>query len=148
MFIDTIMKNTDNIPTSSMKRKLILLTLFLGLLSCNQDDEDCKLISKVPVTKVNSSVNGKVNESITIEVTVSLPNPCTPFDGFQETVDGKSLTIRAISSLPCKSDETACIQIVSSIDVVYEFIAEEPGEYTLNFISYNEEVNTVEVTVE
>ncbi len=119
-------------------------------MGCSQNDEiddneDCFLISNIPVMGVDSPLNGLVNDAVNIEVALSFPSRCTSFNGFDETIDGNTRTIKAKPVELCRTDNT-CATIILNIEI-YEFIATEPGQYTLNFTSQNETVQTVQVTI-
>ncbi|MFD2589181.1 hypothetical protein ACFSQJ_19815 [Croceitalea marina] len=122
----------------------------LGVFGCSQEDDyenedDCFLISGIPIMGIDSPANGRINEIINIEVALSFPSRCASFNGFNDTIDGNIVTIKAKPVELCRTDNTCATIILTIVD--YEFIATEPGIYTLNFID-SDDISTVKVTIE
>lgn len=133
-----------------MKLKFLTLSFFLflllSLISCDNDDDnnnECIENHIAYVTTVNSPNSGTVNETINIEVKFGVGNGCGGFGKFIETENGNTRIIE----VEAKYVGCICTQNAPTITTNYEFIANNTGNYELNFKSSPTEYITVNLII-
>lgn len=133
-----------------MKLKFLTLSFFLflllSLMSCDNDNDnnnECIENYIAYVTSVNSPNSGTVDESINIEVKFGVSNGCGGFGKFIETENGNTRTIE----VEAKYVGCICTQNAPIITTNYKFIANNTGNYELNFKSSPTEYITVNLII-
>jgi len=130
-----------------MTRILLISTLFLLLLSCNNDDDagndTCISYQKALITEVNAPATGTVNQPVNFEVTFQVNNGCGDFDKFIETAN-ENVKIIEVNS---KYEGCFCTEALAMITENYSFTPTRTGVYTLNFKSSETEFLIVEVEI-
>lgn len=120
-----------------------IFVLFFILVSCSDDEKECVSNNLTYVTSVNSPTNGVVNEVINIEVNFPVSSGCGGFGKFIETENGNNKIIQ----VEAKYIGCICTQNAPIITVNYEFIAQNTGNYILNFKSSETEFITINLTI-
>ena len=130
-----------------MDRILFISSLFIFLLSCNNDDDssndNCISFQRAFITEVNAPTTGLLNHPIDIEVIFQVNDGCGGFNKFLETDNGNLKIIE----VDAKYEGCFCTQAIETIIENYTFTPTSTGLYTLKFKSPNAEFITVVVTV-
>lgn len=124
----------------------LLLVLFIALLSCDDNDDQCndRIENTIAyVTSVNAPNSGPVNVPMSIEVQFGVINGCGRFEKFIEMENGNSRTIE----VEAKYVGSVCTQNVPILTTNYEFTAFNTGNYELNFKSSPTEYITINILI-
>jgi len=131
-----------------MTRILLISTLFLLLVSCNDDDDStgndsCISYERALITEVDAPTTGTVNQPVNFEVTFQINDGCGAFDEFIETADG-NLKIIEVNA---KYEGCFCTQAIEMITKSYSFTPTSAGVYTIKFKSSETEFLIVDVEI-
>jgi len=130
-----------------MTRILLISSLFLLLISCNNDDDtsndNCITFQRAFITEVNAPMTGVLNQPIDIEVIFQVNDGCGGFNKFIETAFG----IIKIIEVDAKYEGCFCTLAIETIIENYTFTPTSTGIYPFHFKSPNGEIIAVFIEV-
>jgi len=124
---------------------LVLISLAL-LASCGNDDngtDNCLSYSEAYVDAVEPIETADA-AGFLYKVYFYVGNRCGGFGSFEETVAGKTITVKLIA----KYEGCICTEDIPLRDAVYSFKPTAPGTYTLKFKNGEDTFITKTVTLE
>ena len=116
-----------------MTKSLIILPCFSFLiscfLSCKKTDNECVSFTKAPVTKVEGPNSGLVNQDINLTVYFTCFNSCGQFGNIEQN----SWNDTVIINVNAKYKGCACLDVLLSREITYQFKSIKAGIYYLKF---------------
>jgi|GEM_PF-3461417 len=131
-----------------MKRYLLFAIAFFAttLIACKKDGDEYTQSFHHDVTSVTGPTTVSVNTAVTLTVTYPYSNGCDYVERFEETKDGKTITLKAMSKPVLVN--TVCTQDVGTRTIEYKFTPSSTGVYELKFLKTNGTFVTHNVTVQ
>lgn len=116
-----------------MRNHLFAIVILSILIGCKKDDSDkvCDFLEIAYITAIDAPETGTVGENIVIIVDFQVRNGCGNFSDFIEQRNDQTRTIE----VKAKYEGCICTQATEPRTATYDFIAEEPGNYVLQFRS-------------
>lgn len=124
-----------------------LLLIAFSIISCAEDRDDrqnCLSYETAYVTAADGPSSAQVGQEVEVLLEFTVFNGCGKFHKFLETESG---TVRTIE-IEAKYEGCICTQNIPIINVRYYFAPQTPGQYTLKFLSGEEEYKEIVILVE
>jgi hypothetical protein len=132
-------------------KSLLRITFFSILFpwiifSCTKDEPtDCVSTGRAIVAQFTGAADsGSVNQTVSVTVNWTYLNGCDNFAHFEQTVSGKTITIRTFASHnKCNS----CSSSSNYKSVAYSFTPADTGTYSLKFLQPDDNLASVKTVI-
>lgn len=118
-----------------MRKKFTLVVVLFSLLlgSCSiEEDEPNFYFTSLPINSAELPEAFSLNQTYQINVTYSLPNGCTQYEGFDVTQE--DTTVRNVVAVGvAMTDLVSCTQVVTEEEASFNFIVKYNQPYTFRF---------------
>ena len=107
------------------------ISSLVALSSCGKsNDNTCSIsYSNAPVTKVQGTNSGVINQDLALSALFTCFNSCGQFGRIEENSNVDTTTIKVIA----KYEGCSCLDVLSSGQAIYKFRATRVGTYYLKF---------------
>ncbi|WP_162427156.1 hypothetical protein [Pontibacter pudoricolor] len=115
-----------------MTRLAVIFAFFLfSAFSCSKEEDAVEPLEKFPayVVDVETPETATVGSTVPVKIYFQVNNSCGDFKKFEADAQGKTIHIQVYPQYR----EGACLMVILTREVTYEFKPTEPGTYILKF---------------